>query len=48
MLLNSAKLAYLYCCYPELAVNFSKYDLDLLGIQEHRIVHEETIRYGSI
>ncbi len=32
----------------ELAVNFSKYDLDLLGIQEHIIVHQETIRYGSI
>ncbi len=32
----------------ELAVNFSKYRLDLLGIQEHRIGNDETIRYGSI
>ncbi len=32
----------------ELAANFSKHDRDLLGIQEHRIVHDETIRYGSI
>ena len=32
----------------ELAVNFGKHNLDLLGIQEHRIVHDETIRYDSI
>ncbi len=31
----------------ELAVNFSKYGLDL-RIQEHRNVHDETIRYGSM
>ena len=32
----------------ELTANFSKHGLDLLGIQEHRIVHDETIRYGYI
>ncbi|CAH1242794.1 Hypp6974 [Branchiostoma lanceolatum] len=32
----------------ELAANLSLYGIDVLGIQEHRIVHEEEVRYEDI
>ncbi|XP_060792617.1 craniofacial development protein 2-like [Neoarius graeffei] len=32
----------------ELATNLSLYGIDVLGIQEHRIVHEEVVRYEDI
>ena len=32
----------------ELKYNFEIYDLDILGIQEHRIMHDETVKYNTI
>ena len=32
----------------ELSSNLSKLKIDILGIQEHRIVHEEPVRYESV
>ena len=29
----------------ELKYNFESHDLDILGIQEHRIMHDETVKY---
>ena len=35
-------------CREELASNLAEYNIDILGIQEHRIVHDEPVRYESI
>ena len=32
----------------ELKYNFESHDLDILGIQEHRIMHDETVMYNTI
>ena len=32
----------------ELAHNFEEYGIDILGIQEHRIVHEDILKYEDI
>ena len=32
----------------ELKYNFESHDLDILGIQEHRIMHDETLKYNNI
>ena len=32
----------------ELKYNFESHDLDILGIQEHRIMHDETVKYNTI
>ncbi|KAI8514657.1 hypothetical protein Bbelb_072480 [Branchiostoma belcheri] len=35
-------------CREELATNLSLYEIDVLGIQEHRIVHEEEVKHEVI
>ena len=32
----------------ELKYNFESHDLDILGIQEHRIMHNEKVKYNTI
>ena len=32
----------------ELKYNFESHYLDILGIQEHRIMHDETVKYNTI
>ena len=32
----------------ELKYSFESHDLDILGIQEHRIMHAETVKYNTI
>ena len=35
-------------CREELVSNLNTYDIDILGLQEHRIVHDDVIRYETI
>jgi exonuclease III len=35
-------------CREELASNLDRYNIDILGIQEHRIVHDEPVKYENI
>ena len=32
----------------ELKYNFEYHNIDILGIQEHRIIHDEKVRYKTI
>ena len=32
----------------ELVSNFTAYDIDILGLQEHQLVHDEPVKYESI
>ena len=35
-------------CREELVSNFTAYDIDILGLHEHRLVHDEPVKYESI
>ena len=35
-------------CREELVSNLIEYDIEVLGIQEHCIVHDEPVRYENI
>ena len=35
-------------CREELVSNLIKYNIDMIGIQEHRIVHDDTVKYETI
>ena len=36
------------CSREELAANLMEFDIDILGIQEHRIVHDEPVKYEDM
>ena len=35
-------------CREELVSNFIEYNIDILGLQEHRLIHDEPVRYENI